>query len=225
MPIPAILKKYKNEIQNINPDEQIVGYKAATWATRFGQDSDFQHLNQHYPTGISRRQIAQLVQDIAVGDFDFSRLRKSFLATMIWGYGTVGYGPFRTEKMLGSSNVETVLTDTYFLLKSGDIVQAYQRFQVDRCGPAFFTKFFYFIGLGLNLKPLPLILDSVVANSLAHPDMLGEGIQELASLTNGSVGRYAEGYQKYITLMDEWADELDCRPDAIEYFLFDWTGN
>jgi hypothetical protein len=216
MAIPVALKKYKSEIQNINPDTHIVPYKAATWDKRFGKDPDFQYLTKHYPDGISRGQIAHLVQNI--GDFDFSQLRKSFFAAMIWGYGTTGYGPYRTKLMFGSSNIETTLEDTYFRLKSGNIVQAYERiqFQIAQCGPAFFTKFFYFVGLGMNLKPLPLIWDSRVKKSIFHSTILGNGIQKPARI---------EGYHQYIILVNEWADELGCRPDAIEYFLFDWTGN
>ncbi|MCQ3928892.1 MAG: hypothetical protein DPW16_00405 [Chloroflexi bacterium] len=225
MAVPVILRNHQREIQTINPDEHIVHYRPTAWAARFGDDPDYQYLNQRYPVGVSRGQIAQLVTNVAIGNLEFSRLRKTFLVAMMWGYGTVGYGPYRTQIMLNSLNVETILTDTYSLLKSGKVVEAYDQFHVDRCGPAFFTKFFYFVGLGLKLKPLPLILDSVVARSLSHPDMIGEDIKELASITNGSVGRYAEGYQKYLTLVERWAKELECRPDAIEYFLFNWTGN
>ncbi len=227
MTVPIPLKKHQREIQNINLDEHFIFYNIEIWATKFGDDPDFQYLNQSYPNGISRGQVTQLVQNIAVRDFEFSQLRKSFLAAMMWGYGTTGYGPHRTRIMLDSPNVESVLTDTYYLLKEGKVVEAYQQFRVKRvnlikrCGPAFFTKFFYFAGLGLKLKLLPLILDSRVEGSLSHTDMMGKNISEIAALIDGS----AKGYQKYIILMDEWAKELECRPDAIEYFLFNWTGN
>jgi len=70
---------------------------------------------------------------------------------------------------------------------------------------------------------LPLILDSVVANSLAQ---LGVDISQLAKVTKNSagkivsVGRYADGYFQYVEMINSWASEIDCRPDSIEKWLF-----
>jgi len=35
------------------------------------------------------------------------------------------------------------------------------------------------------------------------------------------VRRSPRGYWKYVNMMTEWAQELKCRPDSIELFLFE----
>jgi len=98
------------------------------------------------------------------------------------------------------------------------------------CGPAFFTKFFYFIGLAYNLKPLPVILDANVAKCL---ELIcrqeGWRLEDFVVLVKGKKGnvslkRYAEGYQNYVLSMDRWAEELGCRADEIEYFMYQNRG-
>ena len=91
------------------------------------------------------------------------------------------------------------------------------------CGAAFFTKYFYFVGWGSKTTPMPLILDSVVSNSL---EKLGVDISQLAKVTRNSEGKityiskYVEGYIRYVEMINNWANEIGCRPDSIEKWLF-----
>jgi hypothetical protein len=92
------------------------------------------------------------------------------------------------------------------------------------CGSAFFTKFFYFAGLGCDLKVRPLILDSVMMNQLEQwleldVTRFGEVDREKDGRIS-ALGRNAAKYLRYIQCMNEWAQELGCRPDSIELFLF-----
>lgn len=147
--------------------------------------------------------------------------RQLFVATMVWGFGSVGYGPFRTRRMLASLEGTRLLESTVELVATGRIEQAYRLFQVDRCGPAFFTKFFYAIGLGAGVRPLPLILDSRVADALrAILPQVGDNPSHYVR-GERAVQRYPAGYVRFVGLLNGWASELGCRPDAIEHFLFD----
>ncbi|PKB79490.1 MAG: hypothetical protein BZY88_13030 [SAR202 cluster bacterium Io17-Chloro-G9] len=154
------------------------------------------------------------------------------MASMIWGYVEVGYGPYRTEKGLKSPDAISVLQSAAVSVASGRIRHAYETInkKISWCGPAFFTKFLYFIGLGVKINPLPVILDTQVAGAL---EKLGKDENwDFNVFTNvsrkrkkkneiGSVKPYAEGYIRYVDTLHEWTKELGCpRADYIECFLF-----
>ena len=89
------------------------------------------------------------------------------------------------------------------------------------------SKFFYAVGLGINLDPLPLVLDSRVAKALLTlskecelkvTDLIRYSINKKGDIT---LQKYPEGYVTYVQLMNLWSKELDCQADAIELFLFD----
>ena len=198
------------------PDNHQVSYYVNTWRKWFADDKDFNELTQKYPQQISRSDIASLAADS-------ENARKVFLATMLWGYGTVGYGAYRTSIMLDDENSRNAIGESFRLVSVGKYIEAYKMFVLPRCGAAFFTKYFYFVGLGTKVDPLPLILDSVVANSLVQ---LGVDISLLARVTKNSdgritsIGKYADGYVRYVEMMNNWANQIGCRPDSIENWLF-----
>ena len=97
------------------------------------------------------------------------------------------------------------------MIAENRIEEAYNGFCLDRCGSAFFTKFFYFAGFGRGLPRYPLILDTNVRESLrSFAD---------ADLVNASRWN-PPGYIRYVGAMHEWAQELKCEAHNIELFLF-----
>jgi hypothetical protein len=216
--IPVRLLAEKSAL--LVPDNHRVSFYASTWLNRFANDRDLNELIQKYPQQISRAEIADLANQVLAGS---ENVRKVFLATMIWGYGTVGYGAYRTSMMLSDTDSQRIIEESFRLVSIGKYIDAYKMFALPKCGAAFFTKYFYFVGLGTNVSPLPLILDSVVANSLVQ---LGIDIARLARFTKNtsgritSIGKYADGYSQYVEMMNHWANEIGCRPDSIEKWLF-----
>ncbi|MYS54947.1 hypothetical protein GTW46_33660 [Streptomyces sp. SID6013] len=94
---------------------------------------------------------------------------EAFVATQVWGYGGIGYGPHRTRQVLAQPRAEAALTKSVSLLADEGAVAAYKALNtVHGLGPAFFTKFLYFVGLALpEVKgPRPLILDRTLARVL-----------------------------------------------------------
>jgi len=216
--IPARLLAETSDL--LIPDHHRVSFYASTWLTRFANDKDLNELFQKYPQQISRADIAELASQVLAGS---ENARKVFLATMMWGYGTVGYGAYRTSMMLGDPGSQKIIEESFRLVAAGKYLDAYKMFVLPRCGAAFFTKYFYFVGLGTKVSPLPLILDSVVANSLVQ---LGIDITLFAKVIKNpegritSIARYADGYFEYVETMNLWAKEIGCRPDSIEKWLF-----
>ncbi len=141
-------------------------------------------------------------------------IRRVFLGAMLWGYGTVGYGPWRTRRMLFTPDSGNMLKKTFDLIAENRIEDAYSGFRLDWCGPSFFTKFFYFSGFGPGSRRYPLILDAVVRKSLMS---LADVDHSDFALTSRWDPR---GYTRYIQVMHEWAQELNCEAHNIELFLF-----
>jgi hypothetical protein len=225
MDLPEKLRLWREQLLRKDPDsQQKMPYPVSTWSAQIGRDRDFQDVVRAYPKCLGRKDVAQQAAE-ARQEGTVASLRRLFIATMLWGYGEVGYGPWRTREMLEDRRLPRTLQATFALLGEGRLLEAYRQFDVTRCGPAFFSKFFYFVGLGRRLDPCPLILDSRVAQSLGL--LLGDGLRTFASVTRGEDGsvayvdRFAEGYERYVRTMNDWARQLGCRPDSIELLLFD----
>lgn len=142
-----------------------------------------------------------------------SAIRSLFLATMLWGYGTAGYGPWRLAHITSEiEQLDAVLFESLRAIKYGNVRTAFSIFQdahIPFLGPAYFTKFLYFAGLGCGIDHYPLILDTRILQSLGA--LLGK-----RTFSGGT----ADDYYSYIVTLHEWAEMLDCRADSIEYLLF-----
>lgn len=213
--LPQRLLKFQPSIENhhrelmANPDVQPIRYYRETWEKHFDADADFADVAGRYPQTVSRGNLQELSRE---AHEDSAQARKLFLAAMLWGYGTSGYGAWRTRKMTASLEQDAeLLADTFANIRLGGLLAAHQDFgfqrKLERCGEAFFTKFFYAIALGTEIRPMALVLDSRVRYSLNELARIGEL-------------KYSGDYLEYIQLMDGWARELNCRADAIEMSLF-----
>ena len=167
--VPSQLTEHETELQQLDPlhpAAQAIEYHTDHWAEHLGAaDPDLAFLSQKYPGAITRGDLADLSRT-AHAQRDTTTARRLFLGAMLWGYGTVGYGPYRTADMLGATNAADVLRSTLECIRRGAIRQAHEQFDLPRCGSPFFTKYFYFAGLGCDISVLPLILDSLVLNEL-----------------------------------------------------------
>lgn len=103
-------------------------------------------------------------------------VEKIFLAVMIWGYGDIGYGPFRVRQMFESPNFVDAISTARDLCSNHQILDAYaclKESKIRQLGPSFGTKALAFFH---DRNDGPAILDSVVAkwcNKYAR-DYLGE---------------------------------------------------
>jgi hypothetical protein len=216
--LPQRLAAFQSEICACDPEAQTFRYNAESWARSFDGDADLAALVERFPEKIGRRNLRALSQEAAG---DPSLLRRLFLATMVWGFGPVGYGPYRTTHMLAALDAKAMLTTTATCTAEGRLSDAYTGFKLPKCGPAFFTKFFYSIGLGYQLTPQPLVLDSRVAASLQLLACDSGWPLYYFTKSSGYVTGFPKGYIRYLEAMHQWSVELGCRPDAIELFLFD----
>lgn len=219
--VPPRLQAAAGELGEMNPDRQRVRYYAASWMRHLGNDDpDLVALAAAHPGSLTRGDLREL--SIKAHD-DFALCRRLFLATMLWGYGTGGRGPWRTAKMLADPRLDGVLERTMIAVKTGDLFRAYDDFRVAWCGPAFLTKFLYAVALGCSADPLALVLDARVARSLQVLESDGSlKLNEFVTLGPGrTVAWSPAGWVRFVEVAHLWAVALDCRSDAVEMLLFD----
>jgi len=211
-------------IAAIDPDQHAIPYTADKWAQYFQGEPYWQDIQQNHPLQITRGDLRVMAQAL-LQPFQINGIYELFLGSMIWGYGTVGYGPYRTSLMFQTQGLNQTLTAICDLLSHGQFLDAYRRSDIDFCGPAFFTKFFYFFGLGVQGAQDALILDSVIAKRFE--ETLQVPIAQFAKVARNpntgrisAIQRFPEGYVCYLRNMQSWAQQLHVRADAIELFLF-----
>lgn len=124
----------------------------------------------------------------------------AFLAAMAWGYGRVGYGPHRVEHTLAPGERGAAEK----LAEMASVAQRSDPCRLDRLGPAFGTKFLYFVGGGA------LILERLLADSL----------KRVASIAMGSTRWDDRAYSRYLELVGRWADGRHVAPDILGQVLF-----
>ena len=212
--IPQELLRQKLKIMKSNPNSQTISYYTDTWRKHLGSNPYFGIISNKFPGEISRGDLFQLAAQAKQSN-DLNDIMILFISTMIWGYGTTGYGAWRTSEMLSSPNAEDIIKQTFELIKSNNIIEAYNIQRLKRCGPPFFTKYFYFIGFGCNLLEYPLILDTKVYNALKDKIKI-----EISQFVKASTWWYPEGYISYVQSMHNWAKSLEVEAHNIEYFLF-----
>lgn len=227
--LPKYFSDHKSEILEGFKHEKATPYKAQTWLKHFSGDAavvkDLNQICSTYPESIARKDIEYLARSTQSGGYP--GIRRLFLACMIWGWGNRGVGMLNTKSTLSSPAAKQVFEASLEQIKKGKIIQAYTEFNLPSCGPAFFTKFFYFIGLGFDVKPLPVILDSKVAQCLEFiGEQEGWDLGEFAIVDRNKEGKisrikpYLKGYLNYVYSMDSWAKQLGCGGDHIEYFMY-----
>jgi hypothetical protein len=140
---------------------------------------------------------------------------RSFLAVMAWGYGRVGYGPFRVRRVLDAApNAGVQLQAAAGAAAEGRPVEAYTCLgdhgaaRLPYLGPAFGTKFLYFCSS--TAKRPALILDRLVARWL----------RENVGLAFNEVRWSVSTYTRYLETMVGWAGELAVAADQLEVCIF-----
>lgn len=166
---------------------------------------------------IDRRKLVDLAA-AASADNDIEVIRL-WVATMMWGSGTSnGRGPWRTAQGLADERLTSTLSNTAALAREGNLTHAYRAFRLAGCGEAFFTKWFWAASLTSDVRPVPLILDLRVRNTIGAVVTSGPPLKL----------RGASGYERYCALIDHVAQRLTDQPslthidaEKVEWILFD----
>ncbi|NQW19498.1 MAG: hypothetical protein HQ477_02060 [Chloroflexi bacterium] len=153
---------------------------------------------------ISRRDVVQI--GVTPG--------RLFLASMIWGFGTTGYGASRTSDMISGAGADFERKISAIIAGGQESPQAawdaiLGETHVKGLGVAFGTKLAYFASLQSNSEsPVTLIADINTS----------WGIWDLDNEIKRSV-EVKSSYLNYVEKTQAWAGEC-YRSDEIEYALF-----
>ncbi|MCD1287781.1 hypothetical protein CV023_18410 [Brevibacterium sp. CCUG 69071] len=150
-----------------------------------------------------------------------------FLLAMLWGYGLVGYGPFRTRRILDRPEAAAELFEVAQVAQSDGGLAAFkliadcrnggERSFLKWLGPAFGTKYIYFLTAKNNpQKPAP-VMDAVVYRWFRKhaPDRkLRVDLWHTPS------------YEQFLSSLEEWAADItqqfdqEIQIDDVEYLIF-----
>lgn len=137
-----------------------------------------------------------------------------FLSAMAWGYGSVSYGPFRTQRVLKSTPdaLDRLFLAAQTVRESGALA-GYAALagpaRLNWLGPAFGTKYLYFCSDPTASQPA-VVLDSLVAAWLTANTSLTLHAGKWSLLT----------YELYLEHLSHWADSLDLTTVELEYCIF-----
>lgn len=131
---------------------------------------------------------------------------------MVWGYGRIGYGPFRTAQVLeGNPHASSTLLEVARKTKQDGGPAAFEYLSRNRLrdlGVAFATKYLFFCSAGSATTPA-LVLDRLVRDWLA--DNAGWRI---------NLNWRVSAYEEYVQTASAWASELGLQPAEVEYLMF-----
>jgi hypothetical protein len=177
-------------------------WSRVSWAREFGSYRDLLDL---LPDRVDRAEAARHARAAARAEGAV----RAFLAAMIWGYGPVSHGPYRTARVLRENpdaaerlaGIARIARDEGGLAAFAHVEARPLRY----LGVAFGTKYLYFCSTGT--AP---ILDAVVCRWLStHADLR----------LNIDTWRTAD-YKRYLDALADWSAQLSLPPGTVEELIF-----
>ncbi|WP_147084473.1 MULTISPECIES: hypothetical protein [Micrococcus] len=188
----------------------------------------FDHWTAHVPDLPACLECEPLTRAVVTGYAakvtaeDLAVQRDAFIAAMVWGYGRVGYGPSRVERIMAQPGFEEQLADvTRITLEQGGPA-AFEHIRQQRksgvgclkhLGAAFGTKYLYFLTKAHRESDIAPVLDSVVRAWFA------EHVKDV-DVRIGGGWTCPRKYATYVETMQAWGEELKIPADDVERLIF-----
>lgn len=208
--LEGLVEEWRSEGE---PAQKGIEWPRSDWLADFPIHQD---LLRQLPRLLDRASVRDVCADAGR---DETTAERAFLAVMVWGFGSVGYGRHRVHEILSDTprSAERLVGVARTLAARG-VMAAYRRLGDDedcrlkRLGPAFGTKYLYFCQ-PVGSEPMALIHDSNVVKWFKRHAAL-----------DLSCDRWDESiYGDYLDQMRDWAAYLRCRPDDLELRIFEAT--
>lgn len=157
-----------------------------------------------------------------VFDYQDADATALLVAAMLWGFGPLGYGPYRVAQMLqgrrGGGAVSDVIDDIRTVARTDPAAGfaalfSSGRTRVPQLGIAMGTKLLYFSAGRRGDSTMPLVLDQVVYAACRR---LGLDAPDPRRYTS------AVSYAAYCNDMADRAARLGIAADTLEMSLFNW---
>ncbi len=159
---PALSEAVRRWREHGEPPQRASRWSRGSWLRYFPVHHAFL---DSLPDGIDRDEATRH----AAGAVTSEGAERAFLAAMIWGYGPVGYGPWRTARVLTENpHASERLAEVARVARDRGGVAAFRELAKTRLrylGVAFGTKYLRFVTAALSQDAAP-ILDAVVHGGL-----------------------------------------------------------
>lgn len=221
METPETLQEtYKRWNDAGRPPQWRSSWKLNSWVRQL---PEYEELLSGLPQGgLGRRDAVVLIGEIK----DEESAVRAFLLAMIWGYGPVGYGPYRSRRVLNSPDAPARLLDVARIAQTDGGLKAFEHIESQRAkhrdylkylGPAFGTKYLYFLTAPIDTVDTTPVMDAVVWRWF-RKNVMGASIDVFRWET--------ESYAVFLDHLRYWSQSLagdDDEPldlDDVEYLIF-----
>lgn len=207
-PVPALPDRLRDLFASWNaagrPPQRAMKWNRSTWQATLPDHHDFL---AELPDKIDRDVVAQRGRHAGDGE---AEAVQAFVSAMVWGYGPIGYGAFRTARVLRDNpHAPAVLREAARRVRLDGGAEAFAWLTDNRLrylGVAFATKYLFFCS---GPQAPALVLDRLVQRWLWR--------NAAFSL---SLNWQVEHYRRYLVLLSGWADELRITPEQVEQLVF-----
>jgi hypothetical protein len=206
LPVPNRLRELfvRWDAEGRQPQDGI-GWNRSTWQATLPEHHDF--LAQ-LPDRLDRDYVTKRVHRADEGE---DEAVQAFVTAMVWGHGRVGYGAFRTARVLRQNqDAPRILREVALRVRRHGGAEAFDWLKDNRLrylGVAFATKYLFFCS-GPEAPPA-LVLDRLVQRWLWQH-----------ASCQVSLNWHVEDYRRYLYVLTGWAEELGMTPGQLEYLIF-----
>ena len=176
----------------------------------------YRGLLEDLPDALDRQVVSAYGHIAAAGNLEAER---AFVVVMAWGFGSVGYGPWRTKRILDSTaDSPARLCATARQLQAAGPLAAYaemaSRQRLVGLGPAFGTKYLHFCSREQQSE-VAVVLDRLVADWL----------RSNTDLSLNPVPWSLPTYTRYLDHLTRWSEELQVSTAELECCIFQAEAN
>ena len=206
-PLPQTLRELSQRWNQVGrPPQRPIPWSRSGWSAALPEQAEF---IASLPNPINRAAVRDLAQSAASSP---DAATAAFVAAMVWGYGRVGYGPFRTARVLSATpDSGQVLMEVAQRADADGGPAAFAWLAQHRLrglGVAFATKYLFFCTPPTGAAPA-LVLDRLVRDWLTRN--AGWSLR-----LDWNVADYAS----YVGAVVTWATELDLDAADVELLMF-----
>jgi hypothetical protein len=207
-PPAAVVRVVEGWQAHGRPRQPSIPWRRERWLATFPES---RQVLGSLPKNLDRATVPQACLDAPSSP---AAARGAFLVVMAWGHGRVGYGPWRTARILQErSGAPDRLAKVPQHLGNRGALDAYGLLgggcRLRGLGPAFGTKYLSFCPQSAA-GPRALIFDRLVAGWLARH------VEVRLNPVPWSPGTY----RRYLELVGSWADALGVAGEEVEQCIF-----
>ena len=211
-PLPEALRSLVGQWQSQGSrPQETTKWSRSQWQDTLPRHSEFL---QGLPDQVGRADVVKVCATAAATPADAER---GFVAAMVWGYGRVGYGPYRTSRVLTANpQAPEVLRHVAEVAVNQGGVAAFEALKADRLkwlGVAFATKYLFFCAENGEGGPAPVL------------DRLVRGWLRVNVGTAPRLDWHLPDYTAYVEDVTAWAEELGIKPADVEWLMFNAAAN